>query len=514
VVGDVFGHDGAGADEGVAANGVAADDGAVGPQGGAALDEGGADLIHLSDFGAGVEDVGEDHGRAAEDAVFQGDTFVDGDVVLNFAFVADDGVWAYYDVLADVAVLADFGAGEDVGEVPDFGALADLDVVVDDGCFVGEKTRSLLKWCKISPYGRNDIFLDSRLRRYDRGGCGNDRRGCGNDAIFFLFEGVLAEFQDLEDAEAFFTGGEGWGAVLDGGQEGLAFGLQGLLPDWGDIDGSALRLVGYGQAVLPVDGVGVVNQLRFDGLCIVEDEHAAAAHDDELLFLVGIEPAHEDVGADARGELEVGHGDVGDPGVEEVAADGIEVGGLLAGEAQDEGDVVRGEGPEDVLLAADLAQGKAAGVDVLEAADNACADHLLQADDGGVVVQDVADEEGFLLLRGQADQGLAVGTGEGKGLFHEDVLAGVEGLGGEFVVDGGRGGDDDGGDCGIGQDVGRGGGDGDVRVGLGHVFADGLGAVADRFEDAKLVEIAHEVLAPVAGADDGDVLFSHKINPL
>ena len=289
----------------------------------------------------------------------------------------------------------------------------------------------------------------------------------------------MAEFQDLEDAEAFFAGGEGRDAVLDGGQEGLAFCLQGLLPDRGDVDGSALRLVGHGQAVLPVDRVGIKDQLRFDGRCIIEDEHAAAADDDELLLLEGVEPAHEDVGADARGELEVCHGDVGDSGVEEIAADGIDVGRLLAGEAQDEGDVVRGEGPEDVLLAADLAQREAAGVDVLEAADFAGPDHLLQADDGGVVVQDVADEEGFLLLRGQADQGFAVGAGEGKGLFHEDVLAGVEGLGGEFVVEGGRGGDDDAGDRGIGQDGGRGGGDGDVRIGLGHVVADRLGAVAD-----------------------------------
>ena len=61
MIGDVLRHDGAGADEGVAADGVAAHDRAVGPQGGAALDEGRADLVHLSDFGAGVEDVGEDH---------------------------------------------------------------------------------------------------------------------------------------------------------------------------------------------------------------------------------------------------------------------------------------------------------------------------------------------------------------------------------------------------------------------------------------------------------------------
>ena len=133
--------------------------------------------------------------------------------------------------------------------------------------------------------------------------------------MFLLLNGSLAEFEDFEDPQAFLAGGEGRGAVLDGGQVRLAFCLQGLFPDRGDIDGPALRLVGNGQAVLPVDRVGVKDQLRFDGLCIVKNEHAAAAHDDELLFLVGVEPAHEDMGTDARGEFKVCHGDVGNTGV-------------------------------------------------------------------------------------------------------------------------------------------------------------------------------------------------------
>ena len=126
VVGGVLRHYGTGADEGVAADGMAADDCAVGPQSGALFHEGWADLVHLGDLCPWVVDVRKHHGWAAEDTVFEGDTLIDGDVVLNFAFVADDGVWAYYDVLADVAVLADFGAGQDVREVPYFGALADL----------------------------------------------------------------------------------------------------------------------------------------------------------------------------------------------------------------------------------------------------------------------------------------------------------------------------------------------------------------------------------------------------
>ena len=77
-----------------------ADDGAVGPQGGAFLDEAWADLVHLGDFRPWVDDVGEDHGGAAEDAVFQGNAFIDADIVLDLAFVADG------DIRADNAILA------------------------------------------------------------------------------------------------------------------------------------------------------------------------------------------------------------------------------------------------------------------------------------------------------------------------------------------------------------------------------------------------------------------------
>ena len=138
MVGDVFCDDCAGADEGISADGVATDDGAVGAECCAFFYERGAHLIHFADFRPWVVDVGKDHRRAAENAVFQGDAFVNADVVLDFAFVADDGVGADDNVLADVAVLADFGAGEDVGEVPDLRFFADGDVVVDNCCWVNK----------------------------------------------------------------------------------------------------------------------------------------------------------------------------------------------------------------------------------------------------------------------------------------------------------------------------------------------------------------------------------------
>jgi len=46
--------------------------------------------------------------------------------------------------------------------------------------------------------------------------------------------------------------------------------------------------------------------------------------------------------------------------------------------------------------------------------------------------------------------------------------------------------------------------DGNGRIGVAHLFTDGRGGVADGFQNAQLVEIADEVFAPVAGADQSD----------
>ena len=108
MVGDILCDHCPGADEGITPNGVAADDGAVGPQGGTFFDEGRTNLIHLPDFRPWIVDIGENHRGAAEDAVLQGGAFINADVVLNLAFIANDGIGADDDVLADIAVLADF----------------------------------------------------------------------------------------------------------------------------------------------------------------------------------------------------------------------------------------------------------------------------------------------------------------------------------------------------------------------------------------------------------------------
>lgn len=120
VVGNVFGDHSACADEGVTPDGVAADDCAVGAKGCSFFYQCWSHLIHFADFRSWVDDVGKNHRWAAEDTIFEDDTFINADVVLDFAFVAYFGIGADDDVLADVAVFTDLGTGEDVGEVPDF----------------------------------------------------------------------------------------------------------------------------------------------------------------------------------------------------------------------------------------------------------------------------------------------------------------------------------------------------------------------------------------------------------
>lgn len=88
---------------------------------------------------------------------------------------------------------------------------------------------------------------------------------------------------------------------------------------------NALRLVEHWDAVLPVDGVGIKNQLCVYGLCVIENNHPIATHNDKFLLLVGIKPANKDMSANARRKFEVRHGDIGNAGMEKTVADGIDV---------------------------------------------------------------------------------------------------------------------------------------------------------------------------------------------
>ena len=106
----VTGHNRAGPDEGVSADPVAAYDGAISAQGGALLNQGGADFFLAYDMRPGIDDIRENHARAAEDVLFQGDARVNGYVVLNLASVPDGHIRSDHHVLPDVAGFSDHAA--------------------------------------------------------------------------------------------------------------------------------------------------------------------------------------------------------------------------------------------------------------------------------------------------------------------------------------------------------------------------------------------------------------------
>lgn len=111
MVGNVFCDNRAGTDEGITAYCMATNDSAVGTECCSFFYEGGADLVHFADFRPWIINVGENHGRPTKNAVFQDNAFIGADVVLDFAFVADNCVGSDDDILADVAVFTNFGAG-------------------------------------------------------------------------------------------------------------------------------------------------------------------------------------------------------------------------------------------------------------------------------------------------------------------------------------------------------------------------------------------------------------------
>jgi len=141
VVGDVAGHDGARAYEGVAADAVSADDGAVGAERSAFAHAGlkvkGA--AHLRIFAAGIDDVGEHHRGSAEHVIFEDDAFVNGDVVLNLAVIPDVHVVADIHILPEHTILSYARTGLYMRVMPDLRAVADEHVAVDVGGFVGEE---------------------------------------------------------------------------------------------------------------------------------------------------------------------------------------------------------------------------------------------------------------------------------------------------------------------------------------------------------------------------------------
>jgi len=168
---------------------------------------------------------------------------------------------------------------------------------------------------------------------------------------------ILARLQNPQDVDPFLRIGDRRLAAQNALDEVRALGLQGLALLHLNLRG--LLLVRNGHAVLPRYVVRVEQELLGPGHGVAENSHVLLSDHHERLLLERVQPGDEHMGLEPARKLKVGGGDVRDLLVEIIAAGGHDRLWLFLRQAQDHGDVVRGEAPENVFLPPDLAEAQA-----------------------------------------------------------------------------------------------------------------------------------------------------------
>ena len=118
------------------------------------------------------------------------------------------------------------------------------------------------------------------------------------------------------------------------------------------------------------------------------------ADDGEFLLLKRINPAYMDMGVNSTGKAERGERDIGDPLVQVGFADASNLIRQLASDKRkDDGKIVRSEAPEGIFLAPDFAEIEPVGSDVLQLAEFAGCQKLLNFSHAGVILKKVPNHE-------------------------------------------------------------------------------------------------------------------------
>lgn len=133
-----MGDDGACPHESIFSQGDATEDGGIRPNRGAAPHEGRAVFSSSGHMAAWVGYVGKDHRWTQENIVLQGDTGVNGYVILDLYPVADAHAGGDKYVLSDVAIFADLCVLHHVAKMPDFGSSSNVCPIVHVRRFVQE----------------------------------------------------------------------------------------------------------------------------------------------------------------------------------------------------------------------------------------------------------------------------------------------------------------------------------------------------------------------------------------
>ena len=217
-------------------------------------------------------------------------------------------------------------------------------------------------------------------------------------------ERPLALLQHPQHTQALAAVGAG---LLPGAytvQKVLALGAQGF----GRVqrDRLSFPLVRNRLLVLPLDGMRIQDQLvRL--VQVVEHRHFAVTHDDQFLFLERVQPRNEHVGFHPAREGQQADGHVRDALMEIVAALSMHGVRHLLQQAQNHADVMRCEGPEDVLFATDFPEVQAVGVDILNPAQFPVVEERFQLQHCGMVPEEMPDHEDSAALLRQLHERLA-----------------------------------------------------------------------------------------------------------
>src|SRR5215210_2606924 len=317
-------------------------------------------------------------------------------------------------------------------------------------------------------------------------------------------EPLLQPLEDAHHAHAALAVGERRAALAHALDEVLALDPQRLAArDPGTPDVPRARdVLAVGGGVL-VEALVVHRHLPLE-IHVVEGRHPARADDGEAPLLVRVEPRQVQVGGQPGREAQVGEDDVLDAGTHVGLPARVELGGLLVGEVQEDGDVVRAERPQRVLVRPQLAEVEAVGVDVVDVAELARVGDLLELGDAGVVLEQVADHQDPPGLGSRGHGALAVGDGLRQRLLDEAVLARAQHLLGQRGVGRHGGGEHDGVELRVAEQVAEVGREARAREAAGHALARRLGGVAapGQLAAGQAGEVARQVGAPVAQPGD------------
>jgi hypothetical protein len=238
---------------------------------------------------------------------------------------------------------------------------------------------------------------------------------------------------------------------------------------------------------------------------IVVDRHASRADDGDPAHLVGIQPGDVDVARDAP--VAVVQADVGQilpVGAGEGGAPGGDAGRQGLQKVVHDGDVVRGQIPDDIDVPAVQAEIQAGRVNVVDVAELAGAYPSPQLAHRGIVLEGVTDHQQPVGLVGDAHHLARLVEAGGQWLLDQDVLACLQGQSGDGGVAFRRGGDDHRIQC--GQSVLQGGEHLDRRKDRPELAAQRLVPVdrddaADRRQPAQHTDMLR---APIATTDHAD----------